>query len=390
MVRLEESARALQDTKVSRLDWIQLDEKPFGAVISETRRRLLQRYFEMKVAEGYYQHGYHGPAAGIPGKVSIVIPAYNNLNLTLQAIKAVQDNTVYHDYEIILVDNASADGTREHFENSTELFYIRNEQNLGFARANNQAAELASGEFLLLLNNDTIVQPGWLTYMIDSLEPDTGIVGARLIYADETIQHAGVAFGEGDHPPYHIYPGLPMRHPSVNRRREFNAITAACMLVRRQVYADLKGFNENYINCYEDVDFCLQARQNGWRIIYEPRALVVHLEGKSAGRQDKLLHSYLLLMERWRDTLRQDDLEYYRADGFQIVPRGKKKVLREDVKRLGQEWLLEADRLLREGKLQDVAWILDYARRFRWLQEELDSRLLQIERTLEEENLQEG
>jgi len=390
MVRLEESARALQDTEVSKLNWILLDEKPFGGVITETRRRLLQRYFELKVAEGYYQHGYHGSAHGVPGKVSIIIPAYNNLNLTLQAIKAVQDNTVYHDYEIILVDNASADGTREYFQNSRELFYIRNEQNLGFARANNQAAEVASGEYLLLLNNDTIVQPGWLTHMIDSLEPDVGIVGARLIYADETIQHAGVAFGEGDHPPYHIYPGLPMRHPSVNRRREFNAVTAACMLIRRQVYADLKGLNENYINCYEDVDLCLQARKAGWRIIYEPKALVVHLEGKSAGRQDKLIHSYQLLMERWRDTLRRDDLEFYEADGFKIVPRGKGKVLREDIQRIGQEWLLEADRLLQEGKLQDVAWILDYAGRFKWLQDELDARLKQIERTLEEENLQEG
>nr|MBC8478788.1 glycosyltransferase family 2 protein [bacterium] len=334
------------------------DDKPCSALIEETRRQLMQKYFQLKVGEGYYQHGYHGTSTGTPGRVSIIIPAYNNLELTLQTIQAVQDNTVYQDYELILVDNASADGTREEFQNHPEVIYLRNEQNIGFARANNLAAETATGEFLMLLNNDTIVQPGWLTHLVESLEPDVGIVGARLIYPDQTIQHAGVVFGKGEHTPYHIYSGMPMRHPAVNRRREFNAVTAACMLVRRQLFADVKGFNENYINCYEDIDLCLKAKRTGWRIIYEPRSLVIHLEGKSAGRQDKITHGYLLLMDRWREQLQQDDLAFFAEDGFQIVPQGRGEMLREDSRRLALEWLAEADRLLLEGKLHDVDWIL--------------------------------
>ncbi len=386
--RLREAADQLSDMDVSHLNWIQIMDKPLGNIQEETRRRLMQKYFDLKLAEGYYQHGYLGSASGEPGKVSIIIPAYNNLQLTRQAVQAVLDNTVYPDYEIILIDNASADGTREAFQSHPDLLYIRNEQNVGFARANNQAAEYAAGEFLVLLNNDTIVQPGWLTHLVASLEADVGIVGARMIYPNETVQHAGVVFGEGEHPPYHIYSGLPMRHPAVNQRREFNAVTAACLLVRRSLYAQVKGFNENYINCYEDVDLCLKVRHAGWRIIYEPNALVIHLEGKSAGRQDKIAHSYLLLLERWRGQLQRDDLEYYRQDHIQVVPRGNTKMLREDILKTGPAWLAEADRMLAEGRLRDAEWILEYAQRYRWLQPQVDLRRLELTTHVEAEDIQ--
>jgi GT2 family glycosyltransferase len=172
-------------------------------------------------------------------KASIIIPVFNKVELTRQCLTTLASLTTMPEYEVIVVDNASTDGTAEFLaELGGDVQVIRNQENYGFATACNQGAKAASGEFLLFLNNDTIPTEGWLNALVDEVErhPDVAVVGSKLLYEDGTIQHAGVAFSRNMFGPYHIYQKLPADSPMVNRRREFQCVTAACMLVRREAF----------------------------------------------------------------------------------------------------------------------------------------------------------
>ena len=140
---------------------------------------------------------------------------------------------------------------------------IRNQDNLGFAKACNQGARAARGEYLVFLNNDTIPLNGWLTALIEEVRThsDVAVVGSKLLYEDGTIQHAGVAFSREWFLPYHIYRGFDAHAASVSRRRELDCVTAACMLVRREAFEEVGGFDEGYRNGFEDVDLCLKIRE---------------------------------------------------------------------------------------------------------------------------------
>src|SRR5262249_39071833 len=138
---------------------------------------------------------------------------------------------------------------------------ISNAENAGFARACNQGAAIAQAPYLVFLNNDTIPLRGWLEALVDEVErrPEVAIVGSKLLYADGTLQHAGVSFPRVVYGPYHVYRGLPGTLPAACRRRELRAVTAACMLVRHTVFATRGGFDEGYRNGFEDVDLCLSV-----------------------------------------------------------------------------------------------------------------------------------
>jgi cellulose synthase/poly-beta-1,6-N-acetylglucosamine synthase-like glycosyltransferase len=192
-------------------------------------------------------------------KASIIIPVFNKLDLTRQCLTTLASLTTMPEYEVIVVDNASSDVTVEFLaELGGDVQVIRNPENYGFAVACNQGAKAARGEFLLFLNNDTIPTEGWLNALVDEIEchPDVAVVGSKLLYEDGTIQHAGVAFSRIVFTPYHIYRKFPADSPMVNRRREFQCVTAACMLVRRNVFEQVGQFDEGFKNGFEDVDLC--------------------------------------------------------------------------------------------------------------------------------------
>ncbi len=234
-------------------------------------------------------------------QVSIIIPVLNNLALTRQCIDAILANTPQGLYEVLVVDNASTDGTRgflQQEEKAGRLRAIFNTSNRGFAHACNQAAQQAKCRRLLFLNNDTVVQSGWLGAMFDAAaKPGIGVVGARLLYADGKIQHAGIEFINGvpDHPHRCAAADL----PEVNRFRELDMVTGACLLIRSELFLQLGGFDEIYKNGVEDVDLCLRARTAGWKVVYEPKAVVYHLEGQSAGRFDHVRENLQIFFERW-------------------------------------------------------------------------------------------
>ncbi|MHB8066844.1 MAG: glycosyltransferase [Desulfobaccales bacterium] len=252
---------------------------------------------------------------------SIIIPVFNNLSLTRQCLESIRENTDLP-YEIILVDNGSSDGTKDYLKKMETAGWVRvitNRTNLGFARASNQGADAALGEFLVFLNNDTIVQTGWLKELVACARKNDKIaaVGAKLLFPDNTIQHAGVAFS-GSKLVYHIYQYYDKDHPAVNKEREFQVVTAACVLIKKDLFFAVGAFDEGYRNGFEDVDLCFKLRDQGYNIVYNPRAVVYHLESKTPGRHDRDTENSRLFKSKWDDKIICDDTKYYEEDGITI------------------------------------------------------------------------
>ncbi len=237
-----------------------------------------------------------------PFDCSIIIPVWNNLALTTQCLTALAEVTQGASYEVIVVDNHSTDGTPAFLAGlGGDVKVITNDENLGFAKACNQGAQAAKGEYLVFLNNDTIPQAGWLSALVDEVKAhsDVAVVGSKLLYEDRTVQHAGVAFSREFLMPYHMYPGVPANAPMVSRRRELQCVTAACMLVRREVFAQVGGFDEGYKNGFEDVDLCLKIGEKNWKIVYQPHSTVIHLESRTPGRKTHETQNSNRFRERW-------------------------------------------------------------------------------------------
>jgi len=253
---------------------------------------------------------------------SIIIPTWNKVELTMQCLTALASNTGNASFEVIIVDNGSTDGTQEFLSTlGGDVQLILNKENLGFAKACNQGARVARGKYLVFLNNDTIPQPGWLSSLVSEVDahPEVGVVGSKLLYPDGTVQHAGVVRDCQHLFPYHIYKSFDGSHPVVNRRREFQIVTAACLLIRRSLYEDVGGFDEKYVNGFEDVDLCLKVRERGHVVVYQPRSVVVHLEGQTPGRKQNEDANAARFLDRWGNQwwAADEDLHFH-IDGYKL------------------------------------------------------------------------
>jgi glycosyltransferase involved in cell wall biosynthesis/GT2 family glycosyltransferase len=218
--------------------------------------------------------------------VSIVIPVHGHLDLTRQCLEAVRRTTDPSTTEIVVVDDASPDGTaawlREQESDGT-LKAIFLSPNRGFATACNAGAKAASGKTLVFLNNDTIPEAEWLDALVRTLEenPSAGMVGSRLLYPNRTIQHAGIHFQPGGMP-FHVHRGLPADDPSVLVAKAFPAVTGACIAIPSDLFGKLGGFDESFHMYVEDVDLCIKVWDAGREVLYCPDSVVVHLESASA------------------------------------------------------------------------------------------------------------
>jgi GT2 family glycosyltransferase/SAM-dependent methyltransferase len=257
---------------------------------------------------------------------SIVIPVWNRLDLTRECLMALSQIQDQPEYEVIVVDNGSTDGTQEFLQTlGGDVQVIVNSENLGFAKACNQGAQASQGKYLVFLNNDTVPKDGWLRALVHEVESDeqVGIVGSKLLYADGTIQHAGVVFARGHLNPYHLYQRFSADHPAVNHRREPQVVTAACLLIRRGLFDEVGGFDEGFRNGFEDVDLCLKSRQRGYRVIYQPRSVLYHLESQTPGRKAYDSENWRRLYERWKDCWWLADADiHYHADGYKLIWAG--------------------------------------------------------------------
>ena len=253
-------------------------------------------------------------------KVSIIIPVYNNLSYTKKCLNSVFEFGSKYKFEVIVVDNASSDGTKEYLENHKQpIIYINNNQNLGFAKACNQGAKIAKGEYLLFLNNDTIVTKNWMDILVSELDNNKkiAIAGSKLLFPDEKIQHAGVAFDKNKEP-YHIHYRKNKDSKIVNKKIFFQAVTGACLLIKKQIFDKIKGFDEIYKNGYEDVDLCLKVGELGYLIIYCPESVVYHYESITEGRKDSETENKNLdiLLKRWGNKISSDEDKYLEKENF--------------------------------------------------------------------------
>lgn len=239
---------------------------------------------------------------------SIVIPAFNKADLTRTCLRSL-DATLGDKSrgEVIVIDNASSDRTPQMLQEFPWVTVVRNDRNTGFGAANNQGARMARGEFLIMLNNDIEAKAGWLDAMLETARSSTGIgaVGAKLLYANGTIQHAGVVvyperFHKAAFTPVHAFTGYAQNAKEVMRRRDFQMLTAACLLTPRAVFLELGGLDEQFWNGYEDVDYCLRLRSQGLRLVYEPSAVLTHFESQSGPQRfRKVAWNMALLAKRW-------------------------------------------------------------------------------------------
>lgn len=249
-------------------------------------------------------------------RCSIVIPLFDRVDFTRRCLESLAATTDGRLFELVLVDNGCTDGTEALLARlEGDVVIVRNDRNLGFACASNQGARVARGEHLLFLNNDTEARPGWLPPLLDVLDqrPEVGAVGARLLYPDGRIQHAGVHVG-ADRRPGHV-PIAPFHR---NHRAEadaadvlvpgpMSALTGACLLVRRDAFTAAGGFDEAYWNGYEDMELCFRVREDGWTLWYEPRSCLVHHESVSGterfSAEDR---NVALLVDRWSGQVPAD------------------------------------------------------------------------------------
>jgi GT2 family glycosyltransferase/glycosyltransferase involved in cell wall biosynthesis len=253
--------------------------------------------------------------------VSIIIPVLNKIEFTRQCLDRIWRNTGDRvSYEVIIVDNASSDGTQDWFADVAEfpghVQYVRNGQNLGYAKGNNIGARLSRAGYLLFLNNDTLVQPGWLSEMLRVARSASsiGVVGIKQLFPyTNLIYHTGIVYAPGGIP-QHLYPHLDASLPHVNKEREYQAVTGACLLIDRALFEDCKGFDEAYVNGYEDVDLCMEVRRRGRRIVCCTSAYIYHYGQISEGRTSDDDRNAALFARKWSGQIRADRDDYLLRD----------------------------------------------------------------------------
>ncbi|MEO6912892.1 MAG: glycosyltransferase family 2 protein, partial [Candidatus Baltobacteraceae bacterium] len=253
---------------------------------------------------------------------SIIIPVFNKAGLTRNCLAKLRPTLEGAGVgEIIVIDNGSTDETARMLDEFPWIRRVRNERNLGFAGANNQGARLARGRLLVLLNNDIEPHPNWLKAMVAGAAPDVGAVGARLLFPNGTLQHAGVVlaplrFGSGGFIALHDLYGAAGNHPGALVRSDYQVVTGACMLTPRELYLDLGGLDEGFWNGYEDVDYCLKVRAQGLRVVYEPDAVLTHFESQSGSQRFRRASANIeRLGARWAGKVVYDVATHY-------LPRG--------------------------------------------------------------------
>lgn len=253
-------------------------------------------------------------------RVSIVIPAFNRAALTRRCLDALLSrDTGIGDAEIIVVDDGSTDSTGFALASFGEgIRVVTHATTTGFATACNDGASVAAGEYLVFLNNDTLPHPGWLAALVTYADrhPQAAAVGSKLLFPDGAIQHAGVVIGHDGYP-HHIYAGFPSDHPAVNKSRRFQVVTGACVLVRREAFHRVGGFDAAFRNGFEDVDLCLRLGEQGHEIHYCHESVLVHLESASRARRSKETERNVRVYEsRWLGRVEPDDVRYYIEDGL--------------------------------------------------------------------------
>jgi O-antigen biosynthesis protein len=257
--------------------------------------------------------------------VSIIIPNKDHALELEQCINSILQKTVYPHFEIILIENSSREqktlNLYNQLEKDSRIHLVEWNEPFNYSRLNNWAVRQAKGEIVLFLNNDTqVINIDWLERMLQfAMRPDTGVVGAKLYYPDKSIQHAGVVIGMGGIAG-HVYHNFPRQHTGYFGQlmlpHNVSAVTGACMMMRKQIFQEVNGFDENYALAFGDVDLCLSILQKGHLNIWTPYAELYHHESKTRGYEDspekleRFNHEVNYFKRKWPEWLKKGDMYY--------------------------------------------------------------------------------
>ena len=271
---------------------------------------------------GFYRVTY--PVQGRPF-VSIIIPNKDAKEDLEKCVNSILTKSTYENYEILIVENNSAGSEifayYKQLSQNPKIRLLRWKHPFNYSAINNYAASKAKGEYFLFLNNDTeVITPGWIEELLGFCQrKDTGIVGAKLYYGNNTIQHAGTVIGIGGIAG-HMFVDMDRERSGYMHKasiiQDLSAVTAACMMVKRKVFEQVHGFEEELAVAFNDVDFCLRVRELGYLVVYNPYVELYHYESKSRGTEDskekvRRFQSEIEFMRcRWEVLLKKGDPYY--------------------------------------------------------------------------------
>jgi GT2 family glycosyltransferase len=256
--------------------------------------------------------------------VTVVIPVYNHLGYTLECLASLEAAGGLDETEILVIDDASSDRTPETLKRVEGLRYLRNPENLGFIRTCNRAAAEARGRFVVFLNNDVQVRPGWLAALLSVFDevPGAGAVAPKMLFPDGRLQEAGARIAR-DGSAEMIGLLEDPDAPRWNVRRQVDYASGACLMLERALFQELGGFDETFVPAYcEDSDLCFRVQARGLKVIYEPRAEIIHhLSITSDGIDHSYKHRLATrnqqrFVERWGERL--DSLNRVRTIAFHL------------------------------------------------------------------------
>ena len=253
--------------------------------------------------------------------VSVIIPFKDQVSFLKECVESILNNTAYSNYEILLINNKSNQKeTKKYLEKVSgieKVTILEYPFAFNFSKINNWAADKANGSILLFLNNDTkVINNNWMGSMIEHIQrKDVGAVGAKLLFPNDQIQHAGVILGVGgiaNHAFLNFHKDDNYYYGNSNVIRNYNACSAACLMVKKETYHEVGGMDEKLEIAYNDVDLCLKIRKLGLLITYTPYAQLYHFESKTRGyeigqeKQKRLHNEGLHLQNTWGETLKKD------------------------------------------------------------------------------------
>lgn len=301
--------------------------KPYAALAGE--RALNEHFLRLGVdARAEYTSVGHRVRYALPASVplvSLIIPTRNGLHLLRQCVDSILARTTYENYEIIIVDNGSDDPDTlsylASFQDSVFVRVIRDDREFNYSALNNMAVMHARGTIVGLINNDIeVISSEWLSEMVSlAIQPGVGAVGAKLWYPDRTLQHGGVILGVGG-VANHAHKGISFGDSGyfsrANLIQSFSAVTAACLVVKKDRYLSIGGLDEVHLKvAFNDVDFCLRLLEKGFRNIWTPYAELFHHESATRGtdtapeKRERFFSEVNYMLDRW-DAILKDDPAY--------------------------------------------------------------------------------
>jgi GT2 family glycosyltransferase len=283
----------------------------------ETGRLALEAHLERQKILGHVTVDWRSHAYWIKRqlheakKISIIIPVRDRVDLLARCLDSLTSKTSYAPYEIVIVDNGSESEEARAWFSQSEHRILHYSGPFNYSAINNFAVEQTDSPWLLFLNNDTeVIDADWLTVLAEHVQrPEVGAVGPRLLYPDDTVQHAGIVMGVGGIAE-HAFRGLPAEAPGVCRQlqttRNYSAVTGACLMTRREVFHEVGGFDEERLPVtFSDVDLCLKMRRLGYRVIYVPFAKLYHHESGTRRPAVEPLETEVM-RQRWPEVLQHD------------------------------------------------------------------------------------